>query len=67
MDFIISNQKSISVKLQRLLMLMAAIMMALVTFTACLEDENDENGEDGGNGGGVSGKRLKSYIVSNCP
>jgi len=52
-----------SVKLQRLLILMTAIMMALVTFTAC---DEDENGEDDPNGnGGVSGKRVKSTL-STC-
>jgi len=46
MDYIISNQKSISVKLQRLLMIMVAIIVASMTITACLEDENGENGEN---------------------
>ena len=50
-----------SVKLQRLLMLMTAIMMALVTFTACDEDEND--GDDDGEGG-VAGKRVKSWVIT---
>ena len=59
-----------SVQLQRLLMMMATIMMAFATLTACevLEDNNDENGkeEEGGNGGGgVSGKRLKK-MEWNC-
>jgi hypothetical protein len=62
MDLKNVNLKSISVKLQRLLMIMAAIMMALVTFTAC--DENESDADENGNGGGVAGKRLKSYIVS---
>ncbi|MDR2586570.1 MAG: hypothetical protein LBC84_10220 [Prevotellaceae bacterium] len=60
MNVIISNQRIVSLK--RLLMIMAAIMMALVTFTAC-DDKNakeDENGENGG-GGGAAGKRLKGY------
>jgi hypothetical protein len=46
MDYQKSNQR-ISVKFQRQLMLMAAIMMALMTFTACNEDEN--GGENSNN------------------
>jgi len=62
MDFIISNQKRLSVKLQRLLMIMVAIIVASMTITACLEDENGEDPDDNGNsGGGVAGKRLKGY------
>ena len=69
MKKVIFNKKRMSVQLQRLLMMMATIMMAFATLTACdiLEDNNDEGDkeEEGGNGGGgVSGKRLKSYIVS---
>jgi hypothetical protein len=65
MDSIKVNPKRMSVKLQRLLMFMAAIMMALVTFTACIEDENgDENGGENGNGGGVAGKRIKSWLLT---
>jgi len=66
-DFI---TKRMSIHLQRLLMMMATIMMAFATLTACntLEDNNDENGkeEEGGNGGGggVSGKRVKSWVYS---
>ena len=66
MKSINSKKERMSVQLQRLLMMMATIMMAFATLTACeiLEDNNDENGkeeEEGGNGGGgVSGKRLKS-------
>ena len=61
--------KRMSVQMQRLLMMMATIMMAFATLTACevLEDNNDENGkeEEGGNGGGgVSGKRLKTVLVT---
>ena len=37
-------------------------MAAMMTFTACLEDDNE--GGENGNGGGVAGKRLKYYIVS---
>ena len=64
--------KRMSVQMQRLLMMMATILMAFATLTACdiLEDNNDEGGkeEEGGNGGGggiVSGKRVKS-IVTTC-
>jgi len=65
MDYIISNQKSISVKLQRLLMIMVAIIVASMTITACLEDENGENPDDNGNGGGgVAGKRLKTVVFT---
>jgi len=56
------NQKSnkrMTVKLQRVMMLIAAIMMALVTFAACDEDENDGGGDENSNGG-VSGKRFIS-------
>jgi len=52
------NAKSLSVKLQRLLMVMAAIMMALVTFSACEKDENgdkDENGSGDEKPGQISG------------
>ena len=64
--------KRMSVQMQRLLMMMATIMMAFATLTACdiLEDNNDENGkeEEGGNGGGgVSGKRLKTILHTSGP
>jgi len=41
------NAKSMSVKLQRLLMVMAAIMMAFVIFAAC--DEGENSGENSTN------------------
>ena len=67
------NPKRMSVKLQRLLMIMTAIMMALVTFTACsIDDENGDNDENGsgdekpgqisgfgGNTGKISGKAFE--------
>ena len=61
--------KRMSVQMQRLLMMMATILMAFTTLTACdiLEDNNDENGkeEEGGNGGGgVSGKRIKKIEIT---
>jgi major membrane immunogen (membrane-anchored lipoprotein) len=61
------NYKSMSVKMQRLFMIIVAIMMALVTFTAC--DEDDENDGDEGNGSGVSvsGKRIKSREQTTGP
>ena len=66
MDSTKVNQKSskrMSVKLQRLIMFSATMMMTLMTFTACpLDDEN--GGEDDGGGGGVSGKRLKSTMIT---
>ena len=65
MDFIISNQKRMSVKLQRLLMIMVAIIVASMTITACWDDEDDENGDGNGNsGGGVAGKRIKSWVIT---
>ena len=67
MDFIISNQKNISVKLQRLLMIMVAIIVASMTITACWDDENDEDGEENGNGGGgVAGKRIKTTLQTDA-
>jgi len=55
--------KSMNVILQRLLMVMAAIMMALVTFTACLEDENgvdpDVNGDGNGENSEIVGGTIK--------
>jgi len=68
MDFIISNQKRMSVKLQRLLMIMVAIIVASMTITACWDDENDEDGEENGNGGGgVAGKRIKKWEQTTGP
>ena len=43
------NQKRMSVKLQRLLIFMAAVMLALTTFTACTDDEDDNGGSGKGN------------------
>jgi hypothetical protein len=66
MDLMNVNLKSISVKLQRLLMIMAAIVMALVTFSAC-DDENakeDENGENGNGSGSVAGQRVKTILIT---
>ena len=54
---------NVKFSMKRLLMSMTAIMMAMVTFTACEilnpkdDDENDDNG-------GVAGKRLKSTIIT---
>jgi len=64
-----SKRTGVKFSFQSMLMLMAAIMMALVTLTACpVDDENDdpdeiENGENGNNGG-VAGKRIKSTIIT---
>ena len=55
MDFIISNQKRLSVKLQRLLMIMVAIIVASMTITACHDDENDEDGIGDEKPGQISG------------
>ena len=68
------ERKSMSVKtFKRLLMMMAAIMMAFATFTSCNEDEDPsddpdeiENG-DNGNNGGVSGKRLITMVQTTGP
>ena len=67
METIKLNPKRMSVQIQRLLIMMVAIIVASMTITACLEDENsDENNEEnGGNGGGgVAGKRLKSSLTT---
>jgi hypothetical protein len=56
-------QKQTSVKFQRLFIIMAAIMMALVTFTACDKDDNGKDDpDDNGNNGGVAGKRFKEWV-----
>ena len=60
-----SRKHGTGISIQRLLLMMAAVMMALAAFTACFdEDENggDEDGNGNGGGGGISvtGKRLKS-------
>jgi len=50
-----------------MLMLMAAIMMALVTLTACpVDDENEDDPDEieNGSNGGVAGKRLKSTVIT---
>jgi len=52
------NKKRMSVKYQRLLMFMAAIMMALVTFTACAEGE--DNPDENGNGD----EQIETYTGS---
>jgi len=54
MDTIKENKKRISVQIQRLLMMMVAIIVASMTITACLEDEN-ENDDENGNGGAQTG------------
>jgi len=60
-----NKRMSVKFSFQRLLTLMTAIMMALVTFTACTKDDgNGDGGDNGGGNGGVSGKRIKSYVVS---
>jgi hypothetical protein len=60
------NLRSMSVTLKRLIMTMAAIMMALVTFTACDDENGKDDPDENGNGGGVAGKRLKSSISINA-
>ena len=58
-----SRKHGTGISIQRLLLLMAAVMMALAAFTACFdEDENNSDPDENGNGGGggVAGKRLKS-------
>ena len=40
MNLTVLNQKRMNIPFQRLLLMMAAVMMALATFTACVEDEN---------------------------
>ena len=63
-----SKRTGVKFSFKSMLMLMAAIMMALVTLTACpVDDENEddpdeiENGENGNNGG-VAGKRIKTEL-----
>ena len=53
---------SMSVQLQRLLMVMAAIMMALLTFTACLEDENGDDPDVNGDGDGENSEIVGGTI-----
>lgn len=59
------RKKSMSVQSQRLLLMMAAIMMTLVTFNACIEDNENGLDPDENENGGVSGKRIKT-VVSAC-
>jgi len=40
------NPKRMSVQIQRLLMMMVAVIVASMTVTACLDDKNDENSEE---------------------
>jgi hypothetical protein len=62
------ERKSVKFFLKRFMMLMAVIVAAMMTFSACIEDDNegDENGNNGnGNGGGgVTGKRIKTMVHS---
>ena len=61
------ERKSVKFFLKRFMMLMAVIVAAMMTFNACIEDDNegDENGNNGnGNGGGVAGKRIKTMVHS---
>ena len=51
---------NIKLSFLRFFMRMAAIMMAAMSFTACLELENDN---DENEGGGDSGKRLKTVLL----
>jgi len=62
------ERKSMSVKtFKRLLMMMVAIMMALVTFTSCDEDEDPRDDPDEiENNGGVAGKRLKIFTENSA-
>jgi len=72
MDTIKVNQKtknlmSVKFSFQRLLMLITAILVASMTFTACTKDDGnggDDGGDNGGGNGGVAGKRLKSVVTS---
>jgi len=61
------ERKRVKFFLKRFMMLLAVIVAAIMTFNACIEDDNegDENGNNGnGNsGGGVSGKRLKTLLI----
>jgi len=48
---------------------MAAVMMALATFSACFDEDEtggdeDGSGNGGGGGGGVAEKRLKSWVIT---
>jgi hypothetical protein len=60
-----NNRMSVKNLLQRLMFLMVA-MMASMALVACLEDEgNDPDDPDNGGGGGtVSGKRIKTMVIS---
>ena len=55
--------------LKHILALVAAIMMALVTFTACdvFNPDDDDDEIENGNNGGVAGKRLKTTVQTTGP
>ena len=60
------ERKSVTFFLKRFMTLMAVVVAAMMTFTACVEDDNEggENGKENGNGGGVTGKRIKTMVHS---
>ena len=65
-----SKRTGVKFSFQSMLMLMATIMMALVTLTACpVDDENEDDPDEIENGenGGVAGKRLKSTVQTTGP
>ena len=65
------ERKSKRVKtFKRLLMMMAAIMMAFATLTSCDEDEDPSDDPDeieNGENGGVAGKRIKTLLQTTGP
>jgi hypothetical protein len=63
-----SRTGSVNKSLRRMLRMMAVVLTALMTITACSTDDDDVIGDDddGGNGGGggVTGKRLKTILIT---
>ena len=62
-----SKRTGVKFSFQSMLMLMAAIMMALVTLTACpVDDENEDDPDEIENGenGGVAGKRIITQLIT---
>jgi hypothetical protein len=62
---------SVNKSLRRMLRMMAVVLTALMTITACVtEDEDvigdDDDGGNGGGGGGVAGKRIKTMLETDA-
>ena len=61
-----SHKGSVSISLRRLLMLMAAIMMAMVAFS-CLEDDEAKGDEDENGGGGGYREKIENNGADHRP